>query len=217
MKAPHDQLTAENVATLLGEAAEFGDAEISEYLNEIRSFAGDGVMTRDAGFTIRLADGSEFQVTVIQSRGTNPDYLPEDGTLVNPDDTDPDGRNDPDAFLDAEFLAQRVRTPDGAGTCIQYDRAHNHGAVDLDEGGTWQGSGDDIQLESEWRAEMESIDATGFGHDGSTRPAHGHNDICADCDKICAGRELDHYERCPRCAEAWAMESPENNQHDSGR
>lgn len=32
------------------------------------SFAGAGVMTNDAGFVMRLDDGSEFQVTVIQSR-----------------------------------------------------------------------------------------------------------------------------------------------------
>jgi hypothetical protein len=85
MKAPHEALTSEHVAQILGEAAEFGEAEIGEYLRDVRSFAADGVMTNNAGFTIRLEDGSEYQVTVVQSRHTHPDYLPEDGTLENPD------------------------------------------------------------------------------------------------------------------------------------
>ena len=34
----------------------------------IRTFEDAGVLTRDTGFTITLMDGSEFQVTIKQSR-----------------------------------------------------------------------------------------------------------------------------------------------------
>ena len=35
---------------------------------DVRSFADAGVMTYDKGLVLRLPDGSEFQVTIIQSR-----------------------------------------------------------------------------------------------------------------------------------------------------
>jgi len=33
-----------------------------------RTFAEDGVMTRDAGLVVRLGNGQEFQITVVNSR-----------------------------------------------------------------------------------------------------------------------------------------------------
>jgi hypothetical protein len=82
MSAPHEQFGAEEVSTLLQEAAAFGETELSEFVSgEVRCFAADGVLTNNAGFTVRLQDGSEFQVTVVKSRGCHRDYLPEDGSL----------------------------------------------------------------------------------------------------------------------------------------
>jgi len=37
------------------------------------TFAEGGALTSNAGFTVTLDDGSEFQVTVIQSRWARPD------------------------------------------------------------------------------------------------------------------------------------------------
>ena len=34
---------------------------------EIRSFADAGILTRNAGLVVRLANGAEFQVTIVQS------------------------------------------------------------------------------------------------------------------------------------------------------
>lgn len=55
---------AEDVAGLLTEAAEDG---IFGNIGSVESFQDGGVLTSDAGFTIRLDDGSAFQVTVVQS------------------------------------------------------------------------------------------------------------------------------------------------------
>ena len=92
MKAPHEALTAEQVATLLGYASESEDSELAEYTAcNPRSFAEEGVLTNNAGFVIRLQDGSEFQVTVVQSCPTHSDYLPDDGTLDEADMIDAEG------------------------------------------------------------------------------------------------------------------------------
>lgn len=47
------------------------DPENAEAVHNARlsSFKEGMVMTSNAGFTVRLADGSEFQVTVVKSRG----------------------------------------------------------------------------------------------------------------------------------------------------
>lgn len=42
--------------------------ELVEQVAAARSFAEDGVMTTNAGFTVTLNDGTEFQVTVVRSR-----------------------------------------------------------------------------------------------------------------------------------------------------
>ena len=34
---------------------------------DVRTFSDSGLMTRDKGLVVKLADGSEFQVTVVQS------------------------------------------------------------------------------------------------------------------------------------------------------
>jgi len=39
-----------------------------EELNAIRTYAEAGVMTTNAGLVLYLEDGSEFQVTIVQSR-----------------------------------------------------------------------------------------------------------------------------------------------------
>ena len=37
-------------------------------LGRIRTYEEAGVLTRDAGLIIRMQDGSEFQITIVQSR-----------------------------------------------------------------------------------------------------------------------------------------------------
>ncbi len=54
----------------LADADELADFELPEQLAEIdvtRSYAEAGVLTQDAGFVLRMMDGSEFQVTLKQS------------------------------------------------------------------------------------------------------------------------------------------------------
>jgi len=43
-----------------------GDGALAECA--VTSFADGGYLTRDAGLVVRLADGSEFQITIVQSR-----------------------------------------------------------------------------------------------------------------------------------------------------
>ncbi|MFW6124523.1 MAG: hypothetical protein ACOC46_00125 [Pirellulales bacterium] len=55
----------------LGDADELAELELPEQLADVdatRSYAEAGVLTSDAGFVLRMADGSEYQVTVKQSR-----------------------------------------------------------------------------------------------------------------------------------------------------
>ncbi len=58
----------EGVQDVLAEAGV--DDECAEAVRQARlaSFEDGMVMTRDAGFTVRLQDGTEFQVSVIRSR-----------------------------------------------------------------------------------------------------------------------------------------------------
>lgn len=37
-------------------------------LADVNNFSGCGLMTEDAGLVIRTKDGSEFQITIVQSR-----------------------------------------------------------------------------------------------------------------------------------------------------
>lgn len=48
-----------------------GDGALAEC--GVTSFEAGGYMTRDAGLVVRLPDGSEFQITIVQSR-----YAPDD-------------------------------------------------------------------------------------------------------------------------------------------
>ena len=73
---------ANALAEMLGEMAYLADDEVGVLemsiphelastqtgIENARSYEEAGVMTRDAGFVIRMRDGSEFQVTVVQSR-----------------------------------------------------------------------------------------------------------------------------------------------------
>ncbi len=43
-----------------------GDGDFAECA--VTSYADGGYMTRDAGMVLRLADGTEFQITIVQSR-----------------------------------------------------------------------------------------------------------------------------------------------------
>ncbi len=43
-----------------------GDGALAEC--GVTSYAAGGYLTRDAGLVLRLADGSEFQITIVQTR-----------------------------------------------------------------------------------------------------------------------------------------------------
>jgi len=43
-----------------------GDGALAEC--GVTSYADGGYLTRDAGLVVRLADGSEFQITIVQTR-----------------------------------------------------------------------------------------------------------------------------------------------------
>ena len=44
------------------------DAMYDAEMCDTESFVEAGVMTNDTGFVVKMADGTEFQVTVVQSR-----------------------------------------------------------------------------------------------------------------------------------------------------
>ena len=46
----------------------FGVPDELDDIESIRTFEEAGVLTNNAGFVCRLGDGSEFQVTIVQSR-----------------------------------------------------------------------------------------------------------------------------------------------------
>jgi len=65
---------AEGIAYILTEmmtAEDVGDLPIPQFVEQAKSvspFAAAGVLTKNEGLVIRLRDGREFQVTVVQSR-----------------------------------------------------------------------------------------------------------------------------------------------------
>jgi len=63
---------AEELARRLSQAFDTADpdqfAELVEHYASSSTFAETGVLTNDAGFVLRMHDGSEFQITIIKSR-----------------------------------------------------------------------------------------------------------------------------------------------------
>jgi len=45
-----------------------GIQDILNNIDSVRTFEEAGVLTRNAGLVCRLGDGSEFQITIVQSR-----------------------------------------------------------------------------------------------------------------------------------------------------
>ena len=58
------------MATLSEAPGEYtsGEALDVEQVEQIRTFEDSGVLTRNRGLVITMNDGSEFQVTIVQSR-----------------------------------------------------------------------------------------------------------------------------------------------------
>jgi hypothetical protein len=81
MNKPHEAYTEERIAEQIGYSLSCDDDEIGGDVRRCVSFAEAGVMTNNHGLVLRFKDGSEFQVTVVQSRGPSPEYLDDDGTL----------------------------------------------------------------------------------------------------------------------------------------
>jgi hypothetical protein len=61
---------ADTIVGMLSEAEYDDESEFFESypFDRITSCEEAGVLTTDAGFVVRTADGSEFQITVVQSR-----------------------------------------------------------------------------------------------------------------------------------------------------
>ena len=63
--------TAHEIAEVLQYLAEEDDAafeSIEAEVDHAASYADAGVLTQNAGFVLRLVDGSEFQITIVRSR-----------------------------------------------------------------------------------------------------------------------------------------------------
>jgi hypothetical protein len=60
-------MTEEEFRQMLEEAI-YQDETFQEQEASTRSFAEGGVLTMNEGLTVRLADGSEFQLTIVRSR-----------------------------------------------------------------------------------------------------------------------------------------------------
>lgn len=63
--------TSHEIAEVLQYLAEEDDSvfeSIETGVDHAVSFAEAGVLTQNAGFVLRLGDGSEFQVTIVRSR-----------------------------------------------------------------------------------------------------------------------------------------------------
>jgi len=72
--------TLENLFETISDAREMEDTsdladamldaidDLTPKVDSVRSFESAGVMTSDAGLVVRLADGSEFQITIVQSK-----------------------------------------------------------------------------------------------------------------------------------------------------
>jgi hypothetical protein len=66
---PHPMTEREFQAWLLEKIAEaVTEDEIGDY-NSAVTFEDAGLMTRNAGLVVRLEDGSEFQLSIVQSAG----------------------------------------------------------------------------------------------------------------------------------------------------
>lgn len=63
---------AEELARRLSQAFDTADpdqfAELVEHYASSSTYADGGVLTNDAGFVLRMHDGSEFQITIIKSK-----------------------------------------------------------------------------------------------------------------------------------------------------
>ena len=61
-------MNAHAFAEHIRDALETGDDAGVLLLRFVRSFSEVGMLTRDAGLVVHLADGSEYQVTIIRSQ-----------------------------------------------------------------------------------------------------------------------------------------------------
>ena len=49
------------------------EVEPSYYIAKVRTFEEAGVPIEDRGLVVTMADGSEYQITIVESRGTGAD------------------------------------------------------------------------------------------------------------------------------------------------
>jgi hypothetical protein len=60
---------ADTLAAILRGECEVGEAEEADAIREVVTYEDAGVLTLNAGLVVRMDDGSEFQITVVRSRG----------------------------------------------------------------------------------------------------------------------------------------------------
>ena len=51
-----------------------GDSDLPEVVADVVTFRDAGVLTNERGLVLKLADGSEFQVTIVQSKAPTGDF-----------------------------------------------------------------------------------------------------------------------------------------------
>jgi hypothetical protein len=67
----NDGVTDHEIAVMLSNLLYSADSEAQNEcadIERVTSFEDGGVLTMNAGLTLRLADGTEFQVTIVRSR-----------------------------------------------------------------------------------------------------------------------------------------------------
>ena len=50
----------------IDQTIDMDEADVS--ISDVRSYQDAAILTSDAGFVVRLSDGNEYQITVVQSR-----------------------------------------------------------------------------------------------------------------------------------------------------
>jgi len=63
-----DTCTTRDLETFLMDALAEYVVEDDLYIDDVRTYEQSGVMTCNQGLVIRMSDGTEFQVTIVQSR-----------------------------------------------------------------------------------------------------------------------------------------------------
>lgn len=72
--APDPEISDEMIEQYLRDLieAEESDERIADQIHSATSYEDAGILTTDRGIVLRMADGSEYQITIVQRRGPRP-------------------------------------------------------------------------------------------------------------------------------------------------